>query len=63
MDLTVKLSEDELVIINNAINEVCNGVRIPDWEFSTRIGYDRAEALALLSKLSRLLPPKPAHFA
>lgn len=35
---TVELSTADLEIINNALNEICNGVEIP--AFQTRIGYD-----------------------
>jgi len=46
----VELTPDELLIITNALNEVCNGLEMP--EFSTRIGADRAEALELLREMS-----------
>ncbi|HEY8695181.1 MAG TPA: hypothetical protein VIR57_20825 [Chloroflexota bacterium] len=44
---TVELSQQELVIIVNALNEVCNGFEIT--EFSTRIGADRQAAERLLA--------------
>jgi hypothetical protein len=46
----VELTGEELVIITNALNEVCNGLEMP--EFSTRIGAGRAEALQLLQEMS-----------
>jgi hypothetical protein len=46
------LTRDELVIINNALNEVCNGLAIEDDEFQTRIGYSRAMALDVLKKVA-----------
>lgn len=46
------LSADELLILNNALNEVCNGVDIGDFEFAARIGGGREEARALLERLS-----------
>ena len=51
----VSLSNDELLGIVNALNEVCNGVGIPDAAFSTRIGVDRA----FLQDLQRQLLAQP----
>lgn len=51
----VVLSGDELAMINNALNEVCNGVDVGDGEFQTRLGYDRAELDRLLGEVHRLL--------
>ena len=44
----VDASKAELLLINNALNEVCNGVGIEDKEFSTRLGFSRDEARRLL---------------
>ena len=55
MDMQVALSREELVLISNALNEVCNGVDIPDWEFQTRLGRTREEARDLLARISDLL--------
>jgi hypothetical protein len=44
----------ELVILQNALNEVCNGLDIP--EFSTRLGADRNEAMRLLNALQSTNP-------
>jgi len=48
-------THDELVVINNALNEVCHGLSINDDEFQTRIGYSRALAQNLLKKIARAL--------
>jgi hypothetical protein len=48
-------THDELVVINNALNEVCNGVSLDDDEFKTRIGYSREMALGLLNKVGKML--------
>ena len=45
----VKLTSDELVILGNALNEICNGLDIA--EFATRIGADRSEAMRLLKAI------------
>ena len=46
------LSTSELVLLNNALNEVCNGIDIPDSEFATRLGVDRKAARQLLEKVA-----------
>jgi hypothetical protein len=51
-----KLDTEELLIINNALNEVCHGPgAIPDWEFETRIGVDRAAAKRVLRRIQEAL--------
>ena len=52
--MNVELSRDELITINNALNEVCNGIHL-EGEFSTRIGCSLEEARALLAKFNRLV--------
>lgn len=42
----VALAVNELLLIANAINEVCHALDMP--EFATRMGADRDEALRLL---------------
>lgn len=46
----VYLSKDELLILNNALNEVCHGVKIP--AFSTRLGATHEEVKGLLEQIS-----------
>ena len=53
--LTVRLSVAELSLINNALNEVANGVEIEEPEFGTRLGASRAEARQLLDRIHGLL--------
>jgi hypothetical protein len=48
----VFLTADELLILSNALNEVCNGLDIP--EFATRIGAEREDALRLLKSIGNL---------
>lgn len=55
----VVLGEDELVLIANALNEVCNGVEIEDFEFSTRLGVERSEARGLLAEVGAALDALP----
>ena len=49
--ITLKLTRDELLLLNNALNEVCNGVYIDDAEFSTRLGASRNDARRLLERI------------
>jgi hypothetical protein len=51
--MTVDLTRAELDIINNALNEVCNGIHL-EGEFHTRMGCELQEARTLLAKIHRL---------
>jgi len=46
----VRLSKNELLILNNSLNEVCNALDTP--EFSTRIGAQLENVEQLLSQIS-----------
>jgi hypothetical protein len=52
--MTIVLTKDELEIINNALNEVCNGIDL-EGEFSTRMGCKVEEARAVLFKVHSLV--------
>ena len=55
--VAIDLTPDDLLAINNALNEVCNGAhRIPDWEFHTLMGVERSEAQATLQKICAVVP-------
>jgi len=45
----VHLTETELRIICNCMNETCNGIAVP--EFETRVGAVREDVEAMLNKL------------
>lgn len=47
----VAIDRDELLIVNAALNEVCNGIAM--FEFETRIGADRERVAALLKEIGR----------
>lgn len=51
--MTVELTKDELGIVNNALNEVCNGIQL-EGEFDTRMGCTVEEARVLLAKIHAL---------
>jgi hypothetical protein len=48
-------TREELVVINNALNEVCHALNFSEDEFQTRLGYSRSMAQALLKKIARAL--------
>ena len=48
-----RLPEEDRLILVNALNEILHGPdAIEEWEFHSRIGVDRAEALGLLRRIS-----------
>jgi hypothetical protein len=54
-EIAVALTEDELTMVNQALNEIANGIHISDSEFQTRVGFTRAEVRELLAKVNALL--------
>jgi len=50
---TGQLTNDELRVIGNALNEVCNGINL-EGEFGTRMGCTMKEARAVLAKIHAL---------
>ena len=53
-------SRDELILINNALNEVCNGIDFSDGEFAARLGAVRQEVLEILRRVAEALSDDPA---
>ncbi|KQN48518.1 hypothetical protein [Serratia sp. Leaf51] len=49
----VTLNESELLVLNAALNEICNGIDVQ--EFDTRIGSSKESVANLLGKISRVL--------
>jgi hypothetical protein len=49
----VELNSDEIRILNNAINEVCNDISL-EGEFDTRMGCTVEEARRLLAEVNQL---------
>ena len=50
---TIRLNEDELIIINNALNEVCNA--LDNAEFFTRMGANEQEVEGLLDDIGKVI--------
>jgi hypothetical protein len=57
-EVAVTLSPDEISILNQALNEVANGINLSDADFETRIGYTRAQVRELLTKVHALAAPE-----
>jgi hypothetical protein len=50
---TVDLTSHEVIMLNNALNEVTSGIDIPG--FSTQMGADLSEARALLRQIGDVI--------
>ncbi|KFB99280.1 hypothetical protein GTGU_04282 [Trabulsiella guamensis ATCC 49490] len=51
--VTLEVTETELLVLNSALNEVCNGIDIP--EFETRLGATLTEVTVLLDEIGEVL--------
>ncbi len=51
--VSLKVSRDELVMLNNTLNEICNGIDLHGFE--TRIGYSREEVSSLLAEFRPII--------
>lgn len=49
---TITVTSQELLLMNNSLNEVCNGLAVD--EFATRLGGSVDEARTLLADVGRL---------
>lgn len=52
-DAEIELQHDDLLVLNAALNEVCNGIDI--FEFETRIGASRARVESLMKEIQSVL--------
>lgn len=50
--IILELSKDELGVLSNALNEVCNGIEV--WEFDTRMGIKIENARIILETLTSI---------
>lgn len=53
VNVEISMTESELLILNAALNEICNGIDIA--EFETRIGADKKVATTLLADIGNIL--------
>lgn len=51
--ISIRLSREELRIMKDALNEVCHGIDVP--EFQTRMGVELEEVEALLKQITTFL--------
>lgn len=49
----IELSREELLVLNAALNEVCNGIDV--LEFETRIGASRAKVERVMAEIQEVL--------
>lgn len=54
-EVHLAFNNNELIILNNALNEVCNGIDIEELEFQTRLGFERKELQELSRQLRRAI--------
>ncbi|WP_315314236.1 hypothetical protein [Pantoea vagans] len=47
------IGENELLILNSALNEICNGISVT--EFETRIGASKEDVCTLLNDIGHVL--------
>lgn len=57
-EVAVTLTADDVLMLNQALNEVANGVQISDAEFEPRIGFTRSEVRELLAKVGDVAKQK-----
>ena len=51
----VRLSLDEIVLLRNALHELCEEMQFSDNDFATILGVQRGEAAALLRRIDTLV--------
>lgn len=49
----IELNHSEVLVLNSALNEICNGIDL--FEFDTRIGSSHDQAKCVLEKFGQLL--------
>lgn len=59
--ITVSLEPDDVLAISNALNEICNGVHLDDWDFQTRIGVEREQVQAVLDVINSAMATMAAR--
>jgi hypothetical protein len=51
----LRLTSDEIIMINNALNEVCHSAHIGDFEFQTWLGWNRPTLANLLDQIGTVI--------
>lgn len=52
-EINISLSLEEMLVVNAALNEICNGIEV--FEFETRIGKTREWVADLLEEVGNIL--------
>lgn len=52
--INISLTKEEIRIIHQALNEICNGIHFEDSEFETGPGTQKKTAIALMKKLGEI---------
>lgn len=52
--VVLTLSKEEVRILHQSLNEVCNALTFSDSEFETRMGVERSEAVELMDVLGHV---------
>lgn len=52
-EFEVRITRNELQLLSNALNEAYNGIEV--WEFSTRLGSKRDDALRMMEVISKAI--------
>lgn len=53
----ISVSVEELTILCNGLNEACNA--LDQWDFQTRMGFEREDVLALMKQVTAALDKFP----
>ncbi|MET9341599.1 hypothetical protein [Nonomuraea sp. NPDC003804] len=59
--ITVSLEPDDVLAISNALNEICNGVHLDDWDFQPRMGVEREQVQAVLDVINSAMATMAAR--
>ena len=53
--VVLEVNRGELILINNSLNEVSNGIHMDELEFQTRLGVPVEDARRLIRRIKALL--------
>ena len=55
----ISLSVDELLLLNNALNEIASGIHMSDADLEVRIAFNRERVRSLLHEIGAVLDQMP----
>lgn len=59
--IAIEFTKDEILMVNQAFNEICNGIHFEEQEFVLKTGFERDEMTRLHDKLNRILIEHGMH--